>query len=117
MEEQNTLKPRNRQEDWYQAMVDASSGTQSTLTPRYRQEDWYQAIIDAISSGGGSDLPPITPQDEGKVLTVDDNGEWEVANVPTELPSVTSTDNGKFLCVSNGEWAAVTVPSANGVNF
>lgn len=34
-----------------------------------------------------------------------------------ELPSVSSSDNGKFLCVNNGTWAAVTVPNANGVSF
>lgn len=33
------------------------------------------------------------------------------------LPAVTSEDNGKFLCVDNGAWAAVTVPSAAGVSF
>ena len=31
--------------------------------------------------------------------------------------SVTTADNGKFLRVVNGAWAAVTVPNANGVNF
>lgn len=33
------------------------------------------------------------------------------------LPSVTSSDNGKFLRVVNGAWAAATVLSANGVSF
>lgn len=33
------------------------------------------------------------------------------------LPSVTSSDNGKFLRVVNGAWAAASVPSANGVSF
>lgn len=33
------------------------------------------------------------------------------------LPSVTATDNGKFLRVSNGAWAVETVPSAEGVSF
>jgi hypothetical protein len=33
------------------------------------------------------------------------------------LPAVTSSDNGKFLGVDNGVWAAVTVPSASGVSF
>lgn len=34
-----------------------------------------------------------------------------------ELPAVTSSDNGKFLQVINGAWAAVTIPSANGGSF
>lgn len=33
------------------------------------------------------------------------------------LPSVTSSDNGKFLRVVNGAWAAASVPDANGVSF
>lgn len=33
------------------------------------------------------------------------------------LPTVTTTDNGKFLRVVNGAWAADTVPSAGGVAF
>lgn len=37
---------------------------------------------------------------------------WD--SIPTELPSVTSTDNGKFLRVVNGAWAASTVPIYNG---
>ena len=35
----------------------------------------------------------------------------------TPLPAVTATDNGKFLRVVNGAWAAQTVPSAEGASF
>ena len=34
-----------------------------------------------------------------------------------EVPAVTTTDNGKFLRVVNGAWAAVTIADANGVKF
>lgn len=34
-----------------------------------------------------------------------------------DLPSVTASDNGKFLRVVNGAWAAQTVPSAEGASF
>ena len=34
-----------------------------------------------------------------------------------EVPSVTTTDNGKFLRVVNGAWAAVSISDANGVSF
>lgn len=34
-----------------------------------------------------------------------------------ELPSVTAADNGKFLRVVNGAWAAATVPSAESNSF
>lgn len=33
------------------------------------------------------------------------------------LPTVTASDNGKFLRVVNGAWAAATVENANGVSF
>lgn len=33
------------------------------------------------------------------------------------LPAVTEDDNGKFLCVHDGVWAAVSIPEANGVSF
>lgn len=33
------------------------------------------------------------------------------------LPAVTAADNGKFLRVVNGVWAAATVDNANGVSF
>lgn len=34
----------------------------------------------------------------------------QIAAIPDELPTVTSTDNGKFLCVVSGAWAAQAVP-------
>ena len=34
-----------------------------------------------------------------------------------EVPAVTTTDNGKFLRVVSGAWAAATVDNANGVSF
>ena len=34
-----------------------------------------------------------------------------------EVPAVTATDNGKFLRVVNGAWAAVSIANANGGSF
>lgn len=34
-----------------------------------------------------------------------------------EVPSVTASDNGKFLRVANGAWAAVEIANANGGSF
>ena len=33
------------------------------------------------------------------------------------LPEVTTDDNGKFLRVVEGEWAADSIPNARGVSF
>ena len=35
----------------------------------------------------------------------------------SEIPSVTASDNGKFLRVVSGAWAAVSISDANGVSF
>ena len=34
-----------------------------------------------------------------------------------EIPTVTTSDNGKFLRVVNGAWAASEISDANGVRF
>ena len=41
----------------------------------------------------------------------------QIANIPDELPTVTAADNGKFLRVVSGAWAAATVPSAESNSF
>lgn len=45
--------------------------------------------------------------------------EFDPALIPTnsELPEVTTSDNGKFLRVVNGVWAASIVPNAGGNGF
>lgn len=76
------------------------------LTPWNRQEEWYQQMINAST---GNYLPSISAQDAGKVMTVESDGSWGVENVPTELPAVETTDKDKYLHTnaSTGavEWA------------
>ena len=36
---------------------------------------------------------------------------------PRELPTVTTADNGKFLRVVSGSWAAAEIANANGGSF
>jgi hypothetical protein len=79
------------------------------LTPWNRQEEWYQQMINAST---GNYLPSISAQDAGKVMTVESDGSWGVENIPSELPSVTSADETKVLTVdSNGDWVAADAPS------
>lgn len=61
--------------------------------------------------------PDITEAVKGMVLTAgkDDLPVWREA--PSGTPEVTAADNGKFLRVVNGAWAAETVQSAEGVSF
>lgn len=60
---------------------------------------------------------PSTAGTNGQVLTSNGSGGQTWQTISGLLPSVSSSDNGKFLRVSNGAWAAETVPTAVGVSF
>ena len=66
-------------------------------------------ITNAIKATGG-ELPPVTADDNGKILKVV-NGDWNKGAAPTELPEVSGTDNGKILTVTEGEWAKGYAPT------
>ena len=54
-----------------------------------------------------------------KVSSVDENGqptEWEAVDMEG-VPTVTTANNGQFLRVVNGSWAASTVPNAEEASF
>lgn len=60
-----------------------------------------------FSPSGKQIIPSVTSADAGKVLSVDNNGDWGAATAPDPLPEVTSADAGKVLTVSNaGAWEA-----------
>ena len=54
-----------------------------------------------------------------KITAVDENGqptEWEAVDMEG-VPTVTTANNGQFLRVVNGAWAASTVPNAEEASF
>ena len=61
------------------------------------------------------DMPhPYIPEDIGKVPTVNSAGGYTLSS---GLPAVTASDNGKFLRVVNGAWAAETVSTWQGGSY
>ena len=94
-----------------QALGTAAAGSSSN----YSRADHVHAKPTAADIGAIA--APGTAGTNGQVLTSNGNGGQSWQTISGLLPAVTSSDNGKFLQVSNGAWAAVTVPTAVGVSF
>ena len=59
----------------------------------------------------------MSTQVKDKAVTVEDLSE-ALKRTGNAIPAVTASDEGKFLRVnSSGEWAAETVPSAEGEGY
>ena len=69
-----------------------------------------------LSASDVSAIPSTLTGTAGQVLTKTADGqEWKDA--AKELPAVAASDNGKFLRVVSGAWAAVEIANANGGSF
>ena len=69
-----------------------------------------------LSASDVSAIPSTLTGTVGQVLTKTADGqEWKDA--AKELPAVTASDNGKFLRVVSGAWAAAEIANANGGSF
>ena len=53
----------------------------------------------------------------GDTTTSYDGSAEKTVEIPKGVPSVTTADNGKFLRVVSGAWAAATIDNANGGSF
>lgn len=70
----------------------------------------------SLTASDVSAIPSTLTGTAGQVLTKTADGqEWKDAT--KELPAVTASDNGKFLRVVNGAWAAAEIANANGGSF
>ena len=76
--------------------------------------------ISGILKGENNKIVPATPGIDdvvpGDSTVTSVNGRTGAVTVH-EVPAVTASDNGKFLRVVNGAWAAVAIPNASGVSF
>ena len=76
--------------------------------------------ISGILKGENNKIVPATP---GVDYAIPNNSTVTSINGQTgdvtvrEVPSVTTSDNGKFLRVVNGAWAVAEVDNASGVSF
>ena len=98
----------------------SESGTKTLKTAgKYCEGD---ISVEYSKPAGGVDLG-ITGATVGqiaKITAVDASGvptAWSPVDMPAGGPSVTAADNGKFLRVVSGAWAASEISSANGVSF
>ena len=93
-------------------------GSASLQTNGYVTGTWLKTTANTALSSAASKIAVIN---DGWVYTrtaaqiKSDIGLGNVDNV--KLPSVTTADNGKFLRVVNGAWAAVEIANANGGSF
>lgn len=86
------------------ALEDQGSVTPEESTERKTILNLLARIAYAIEEGEQpSDLPDVTSDDNGDVLTVVE-GEWAKADAPSGLPDVTASNNGQVLMVVNGLW-------------
>lgn len=90
---------------------------------QYSGAAWFVATATLASSDDIPTIPEYLPNPNalnikiGPTTTSYDGSAAKTVEIPEGVPSVTTADNGKFLRVANGAWAAVEIANANGVSF
>ena len=98
-------------------------GAKSFMAVRYNKSAWSIVTGTLASSEDIPTIPEYLPNPNalnikiGDTTTSYDGSEAKTVEIPKSVPSVTTADNGKFLRVANGAWAAVEIANANGVSF
>ena len=87
-----------------------------SLVYRLGEQGFEEYNIIPIRKIDPSTTTPLAPTETGSVGTSDAYARGDHTH-PRELPNVTTADNGKFLRVVNGAWAAVEIANANGGSF
>lgn len=90
---------------------------------QYSGAAWFVATATLAYSDDIPTIPEVLPNPNalnikiGDTTTSYDGSAAKTVEIPEGVPSVTTADNGKFLRVANGAWAAVEIANANGVSF
>ena len=90
---------------------------------QYSGSAWFVATATLAYSDDIPTIPEYLPNPNalnikiGDTTTSYDGSAAKTVEIPEDVPSVTTADNGKFLRVVNGVWAAAAIDNANGVSF
>lgn len=93
------------------------------VAAQYNSSAWSIITGTLASSEDIPTIPEYLPNPNalnikiGGTTTSYDGSAAKTVEIPEGVPSVTTADNGKFLRVANGTWAAVEIANANGVSF
>lgn len=99
------------------------TGPKGLMAVNYNGSVWSIITGTLASSEDIPTIPEYLPNPNalnitiGNTTTSYDGSAAKTVEIPEGVPSVTTADNGKFLRVANGAWAAVEIANANGVNF
>ena len=81
-------------------------------------------LASGIVQRNGNDFPlvdasavQVGEDEENRLDDVLSDIDSAIAALETKLPDVTASDNGKFLGVSNGAYALISLASAEGASF
>ena len=101
----------------------ALTGPKSFIAVDYNGSAWSVMTGTLANSDDIPTIPEYLPNPNalnikiGDTTTSYDGSAAKTVEIPKDVPSVTTADNGKFLRVANGSWAAVEIANANGVSF
>lgn len=101
----------------------ALTGPKSFMAVDYNGSAWEITTGTLANSEDIPTIPEYLPNPNalnikiGNTTTSYDGSAAKTVEIPEGVPSVTTADNGKFLRVANGAWAAVEIANANGVSF
>ena len=101
----------------------ALTGRKSLMAVDYNGAAWSVMTGTLANSEDIPTVPEYLPNPNalnikiGDTTTSYDGSAAKTVEIPKGVPSVTTSDNGKFLRVVNGAWAAVAIADASGVKF